>query len=136
MLTSLGMSFRQIYLNKPYSKFIQQLYCYLCNWSDKMMLELNWHIHAVRFKYLSHIKTSFWCRDPQISQQMTDAGKKHLLTVLNYPETGHLIEPPFSPHCSVAKLNKESTFYSVITRKSSPFSSHDTTGVFVVCFFS
>lgn len=40
---------------------------------------------------------------------MTAAGKKHLLTVLNYPGAGHLIEPPFSPHCRVARLNKKST---------------------------
>ncbi|XP_075886496.1 acyl-coenzyme A thioesterase 1-like [Nelusetta ayraudi] len=44
-----------------------------------------------------------------MSQRMTAAGKKHLLTVLNYPGAGHLIEPPFSPHCRVARLNKKIT---------------------------
>ncbi|XP_041795833.1 peroxisomal succinyl-coenzyme A thioesterase-like [Chelmon rostratus] len=29
---------------------------------------------------------------------MEGAGKSHLLTVLSYPNTGHLIEPPYSPH--------------------------------------
>lgn len=29
---------------------------------------------------------------------MKDAGKGDLLTVLAYPETGHLIEPPYTPH--------------------------------------
>lgn len=28
---------------------------------------------------------------------------------INYPGAGHLIEPPFSPHCRVARLNKKST---------------------------
>lgn len=29
---------------------------------------------------------------------MQAAGKEHLLRRLEYPETGHLIEPPYSPH--------------------------------------
>ncbi|KAM4570217.1 peroxisomal succinyl-coenzyme A thioesterase-like [Odontesthes bonariensis] len=33
-----------------------------------------------------------------IERMMCEAGKKHLLTRLDYPDTGHLIEPPFGPH--------------------------------------
>ncbi|XP_028813581.1 acyl-CoA thioesterase 19 isoform X2 [Denticeps clupeoides] len=33
-----------------------------------------------------------------IKQMMERAGNSHLLTVLSYPDTGHLIEPPYSPH--------------------------------------
>nr|XP_019964844.1 PREDICTED: bile acid-CoA:amino acid N-acyltransferase-like [Paralichthys olivaceus]XP_019964845.1 PREDICTED: bile acid-CoA:amino acid N-acyltransferase-like [Paralichthys olivaceus] len=33
-----------------------------------------------------------------ISQMMRAAGNEHLLTRLDYPDAGHLIEPPFSPH--------------------------------------
>lgn len=68
---------------------------------------------------------------------MTAAGKKHLLTVLNYPGAGHLIEPPFSPHCRVARLNKKSTSCSVMPRKSSAFPSVNTWrthGGVCVCF--
>lgn len=35
---------------------------------------------------------------PQIEMMMTKAGNGHLLTILAYPEAGHLIEPPYSPH--------------------------------------
>ncbi|KAM3588164.1 uncharacterized protein V6R79_023117 [Siganus canaliculatus] len=33
-----------------------------------------------------------------MAQTMKAAGKEQLLTVVQYPDTGHLIEPPFSPH--------------------------------------
>ncbi|XP_034019148.1 bile acid-CoA:amino acid N-acyltransferase-like isoform X2 [Thalassophryne amazonica] len=33
-----------------------------------------------------------------MAQLMRAAGNDHLLTLLNYPDAGHLIEPPFSPH--------------------------------------
>ncbi|XP_077401062.1 peroxisomal succinyl-coenzyme A thioesterase-like [Vanacampus margaritifer] len=33
-----------------------------------------------------------------IEQMMRSVGKEHLLTRLEYPDTGHLIEPPYSPH--------------------------------------
>ncbi|XP_076015848.1 bile acid-CoA:amino acid N-acyltransferase-like [Genypterus blacodes] len=33
-----------------------------------------------------------------IAQIMCAAGKEHLLSMLMYPGTGHLIEPPYSPH--------------------------------------
>lgn len=34
-----------------------------------------------------------------MKQMMERAGNSHLLTVLSYPGAGHLIEPPYSPHC-------------------------------------
>nr|XP_046235351.1 acyl-coenzyme A thioesterase 5-like [Scatophagus argus]XP_046235353.1 acyl-coenzyme A thioesterase 5-like [Scatophagus argus] len=34
----------------------------------------------------------------EIAQVMKAVGKEHLLTIVQYPDTGHLIEPPFSPH--------------------------------------
>ncbi|XP_034033243.1 peroxisomal succinyl-coenzyme A thioesterase-like [Thalassophryne amazonica] len=33
-----------------------------------------------------------------MKEMMEQAGNHHLLTVLSYPNTGHLIEPPYSPH--------------------------------------
>ncbi|KAK7891301.1 hypothetical protein WMY93_023264 [Mugilogobius chulae] len=33
-----------------------------------------------------------------IKTMMEKAGNSHLLTVVTYPHTGHLIEPPYSPH--------------------------------------
>ncbi|XP_066525092.1 acyl-CoA thioesterase 19 [Hoplias malabaricus] len=33
-----------------------------------------------------------------MKKMMEQAGNGHLLTILSYPETGHLIEPPYSPH--------------------------------------
>ncbi|XP_045916042.1 peroxisomal succinyl-coenzyme A thioesterase-like [Micropterus dolomieu] len=33
-----------------------------------------------------------------IARMMQAAGKEHLLTRVQYPNTGHLIEPPYSPH--------------------------------------
>ncbi|XP_068611219.1 peroxisomal succinyl-coenzyme A thioesterase-like [Brachionichthys hirsutus] len=32
-------------------------------------------------------------------QRMKATGKEHLLTSLQYPDAGHQIQPPFSPHC-------------------------------------
>lgn len=72
-----------------------------------------------------------------MSQRMTAAGKKHLLTVLNYPGAGHLIEPPFSPHCRVARLNKKSTSCSCQEKAlpSHPLTQDALTEVCVcVCF--
>uniref|UniRef100_A0A3B4ZYV1 Acyl-CoA thioesterase 16 n=1 Tax=Stegastes partitus TaxID=144197 RepID=A0A3B4ZYV1_9TELE len=36
--------------------------------------------------------------DLQIARMMCEAGNEHLLSRLEYPGAGHLIEPPFSPH--------------------------------------
>ncbi|XP_025765052.1 acyl-coenzyme A thioesterase 4 isoform X2 [Oreochromis niloticus] len=33
-----------------------------------------------------------------IKEMMAQAGNSHLLTVLSYPNAGHLIEPPYTPH--------------------------------------
>ncbi|XP_038563015.1 peroxisomal succinyl-coenzyme A thioesterase-like isoform X2 [Micropterus salmoides] len=46
-----------------------------------------------------------------IMEMMERAGNSHLLTVLSYPNTGHLIEPPYIPHA------RASSFRSVSTRE-------------------
>ncbi|TMS03064.1 Acyl-coenzyme A thioesterase 4 [Larimichthys crocea] len=43
------------------------------------------------------------CAD-EIAQIMSAAGKGDLVTRLHYPDTGHLIEPPFSPHFRATKF--------------------------------
>ncbi|XP_045892688.1 peroxisomal succinyl-coenzyme A thioesterase-like [Micropterus dolomieu] len=48
-----------------------------------------------------------------IREMMERAGNSHLLTVLSYPNAGHLIEPPYTPHV------RASTFKTVDT--SVPF---------------
>ena len=37
-----------------------------------------------------------------IQQRMEDHGKGSLCTVLEYPDAGHLIEPPYTPHCHMS----------------------------------
>lgn len=37
---------------------------------------------------------------------MKKAGKDHLLTLVQYPEAGHLIEPPYMPHFRATRFNK------------------------------
>ncbi|XP_035535837.1 peroxisomal succinyl-coenzyme A thioesterase-like isoform X1 [Morone saxatilis] len=49
-----------------------------------------------------------------IAQMMRAAGKEHLLTRLEYPDTGHLIEPPFSPHFRATKFITQITKEKVI----------------------
>ncbi|XP_040004924.1 peroxisomal succinyl-coenzyme A thioesterase-like [Xiphias gladius] len=49
-----------------------------------------------------------------IAQRMRAAGKEHLLTRLAYPNTGHLIEPPFSPHFRATNFIVNSTREKVI----------------------
>ncbi|XP_030621813.1 acyl-CoA thioesterase 19 [Chanos chanos] len=39
-----------------------------------------------------------------MKQMMEKAGNSHLLTILSYPKTGHLIEPPYSPHCRASNF--------------------------------
>uniref|UniRef100_UPI0037E77FDB acyl-coenzyme A thioesterase 5-like n=1 Tax=Semicossyphus pulcher TaxID=241346 RepID=UPI0037E77FDB len=46
-----------------------------------------------------------------IKEMMERAGNSHLLTVLSYPNTGHLIEPPYTPHF------RASAFRTVDTRQ-------------------
>ncbi|KAK2842791.1 hypothetical protein Q5P01_012991 [Channa striata] len=48
-----------------------------------------------------------------IKQMMEQAGNNHLLTILSYPNTGHLIEPPYTPH------TRASLFTSFPTREKS-----------------
>ncbi|XP_048410100.1 peroxisomal succinyl-coenzyme A thioesterase-like isoform X2 [Stegostoma tigrinum] len=40
----------------------------------------------------------------EIRKILKAAGKEHLLTTLSYPQTGHLIEPPYSPHFRESKF--------------------------------
>ncbi|XP_023147545.2 peroxisomal succinyl-coenzyme A thioesterase-like isoform X1 [Amphiprion ocellaris] len=47
-----------------------------------------------------------------ITQTMRAAGNDHLLSRLDYPDSGHLIEPPFSPHF------RASTFVTTNKRKA------------------
>ncbi|KAM7003214.1 LOW QUALITY PROTEIN: peroxisomal succinyl-coenzyme A thioesterase-like [Tautogolabrus adspersus] len=46
-----------------------------------------------------------------IKEMMERAGNSHLLTVLSYPNTGHLIEPPYTPHV------RATTFVTVDSRQ-------------------
>ncbi|KAG7219669.1 hypothetical protein INR49_018915 [Caranx melampygus] len=48
-----------------------------------------------------------------IKEMMERAGNSHLLTVLSYPNAGHLIEPPYTPHA------RASTFRTVNQRQKS-----------------
>ncbi|XP_054632636.1 acyl-coenzyme A thioesterase 5-like [Dunckerocampus dactyliophorus] len=46
-----------------------------------------------------------------MKEMMERAGNSHLLTILSFPDTGHLIEPPYSPH------TEASSFRSIITQQ-------------------
>lgn len=50
-----------------------------------------------RFKLIS-IVWKFFLLVFQMKAMMEQAGNSHLLTILSYPNTGHLIEPPYTPH--------------------------------------
>ncbi|XP_037538425.1 peroxisomal succinyl-coenzyme A thioesterase isoform X2 [Nematolebias whitei] len=46
-----------------------------------------------------------WCAYESaldMKEMMERAGNSHLLTVLSYPNAGHLIEPPYSPHARIS----------------------------------
>ncbi|XP_072418924.1 peroxisomal succinyl-coenzyme A thioesterase-like isoform X2 [Chiloscyllium punctatum] len=45
----------------------------------------------------------------EIQKVLKAAGKEHLLTTLAYPQTGHLIEPPYSPHFRKSKFKVPSS---------------------------
>ncbi|XP_070848319.1 peroxisomal succinyl-coenzyme A thioesterase-like isoform X1 [Chaetodon trifascialis] len=49
-----------------------------------------------------------------MAEKMNAVGKGHLLTRLEYPDTGHLIEPPFSPHFRATNFIVEATKEKVI----------------------
>lgn len=38
---------------------------------------------------------------------MKKAGKDHLLTLVQYPDAGHLIEPPYTPHFRATRFKKD-----------------------------
>ena len=40
-----------------------------------------------------------------MKQIMERAGNSHLLTILLYPNAGHLIEPPYTPHFRASSFN-------------------------------
>ena len=44
-----------------------------------------------------HLNIEFNAR--QIYDRMNKVGKGHLCTILRYPGAGHVIEPPYTPHC-------------------------------------
>uniref|UniRef100_UPI00398ED4B2 peroxisomal succinyl-coenzyme A thioesterase-like isoform X1 n=2 Tax=Pristiophorus japonicus TaxID=55135 RepID=UPI00398ED4B2 len=45
----------------------------------------------------------------EIQKMMKAAGNDHLLTAISYPQTGHLIEPPYSPHFRQSKFKLHDT---------------------------
>ncbi|CAM9279698.1 unnamed protein product, partial [Lampetra planeri] len=45
-----------------------------------------------------------------MKQMMERAGNNHLLTILSYPNSGHLIEPPYMPH------TRTSTFRTILSK--------------------
>ncbi|TNN50970.1 Bile acid-CoA:amino acid N-acyltransferase [Liparis tanakae] len=49
-----------------------------------------------------------------MAHMMRAAGKEHLLTRIEYPDAGHLIEPPYSPHVRATKFIKNGTREAVI----------------------
>ncbi|TSM52327.1 Acyl-coenzyme A thioesterase 1 [Bagarius yarrelli] len=49
-----------------------------------------------------------------MKKMMDQAGNSHLLSVLSYPEAGHLIEPPYTPHCRASNFMLEETREKVI----------------------
>lgn len=44
-----------------------------------------------------------------MAQMMRAAGNEHLLTRVEYPGAGHLIEPPYMPHFRVTNFRKMDT---------------------------
>uniref|UniRef100_A0A4W5RAK7 Acyl-CoA thioesterase 16 n=1 Tax=Hucho hucho TaxID=62062 RepID=A0A4W5RAK7_9TELE len=49
-----------------------------------------------------------------MAQMMRAAGNEHLLTVLQYPDAGHLIEPPYTPHFRASNFIVQKTRQKVI----------------------
>uniref|UniRef100_A0A672FDT3 Acyl-coenzyme A thioesterase 5-like n=1 Tax=Salarias fasciatus TaxID=181472 RepID=A0A672FDT3_SALFA len=44
-----------------------------------------------------------------MKDMMERAGNSHLLTILSYPDAGHLIEPPYTPHIRATKFRSATT---------------------------
>ncbi|XP_029008250.1 acyl-coenzyme A thioesterase 3-like [Betta splendens] len=51
-----------------------------------------------------------------MKQMMEQAGNSHLLTVLSYPNAGHLIEPPYSPHTRSSNFRTTVDIKSVVLK--------------------
>lgn len=49
-----------------------------------------------------------------IKEMMEQAGNSHLLTLLSYANTGHLIEPPYTPHFHSSVFKTAGTFEKVM----------------------
>ncbi|XP_026166403.1 peroxisomal succinyl-coenzyme A thioesterase-like isoform X1 [Mastacembelus armatus] len=49
-----------------------------------------------------------------MKEMMERAGNSHLLTVLSYPNAGHLIEPPYAPHARASSFRSVSTGIKVM----------------------
>ncbi|KAG1953514.1 acyl-coenzyme A amino acid N-acyltransferase [Pimephales promelas] len=49
-----------------------------------------------------------------IEMMMEKAGNRHLLTVLTYPDAGHLIEPPYSPHFRATNFIRQQTNEKIV----------------------
>nr|XP_046250183.1 peroxisomal succinyl-coenzyme A thioesterase-like isoform X5 [Scatophagus argus] len=52
----------------------------------------------------------------KIKEMMEQAGNSYLLTLLSYPNAGHLIEPPYTPHIRTSifkSMNKEKDFVAL-----------------------
>uniref|UniRef100_A0A3P8TWY9 Acyl-CoA thioesterase 19 n=1 Tax=Amphiprion percula TaxID=161767 RepID=A0A3P8TWY9_AMPPE len=49
-----------------------------------------------------------------IKEMMERAGNSHLLTILSYPKTGHLIEPPYTPHFRASIFRKADTHEKIM----------------------
>ncbi|XP_054631855.1 peroxisomal succinyl-coenzyme A thioesterase-like isoform X2 [Dunckerocampus dactyliophorus] len=48
-----------------------------------------------------------------MKEMMERAGNSHLLTILSYPDAGHLIEPPYAPHTQVSSFRSIGTRHKV-----------------------
>uniref|UniRef100_A0A8C8CBL9 Acyl-coenzyme A thioesterase 4-like n=1 Tax=Oncorhynchus tshawytscha TaxID=74940 RepID=A0A8C8CBL9_ONCTS len=49
-----------------------------------------------------------------MTQMMRAAGNEHLLTILQYPDAGHLIEPPYTPHFRASNFIQPQTRQKVM----------------------
>ncbi|XP_076589754.1 peroxisomal succinyl-coenzyme A thioesterase-like isoform X2 [Chaetodon auriga] len=49
-----------------------------------------------------------------IKDMMERAGNSHLLTILSYPNAGHLIEPPYTPHVRASAFRSVNTHEKVV----------------------
>ncbi|XP_028305580.1 acyl-coenzyme A thioesterase 4-like [Gouania willdenowi] len=59
-----------------------------------------------------------------IQEMMERAGNSHLLTVLSYPDTGHLIEPPYSSHTRTSNFKPVGTNQKVTVLWGGQMAAH------------